>query len=557
MFVARSINHKLRLRFPRWTLSGMLRTRRDHLLATVMFTDMVGSAEVATELGNRRWRVLLDRHHVIVRRALKRHGGKEIDNAGDGFFAAFHDQADAIRCACEISDAVKELGIDIRAGLHVGQAEIVGRKLGGLAVNAGARLMSQARPGEVLVSGVMRDLVAGSGFTFEDRGSRTLKGIPGEWHVFAVSAVEGATRQSSLKPAKAAELRGSIRPPPLMKRRVGRALAVALVVAVLFIALLFTTNAGKQVLPQTLRVDANSLIRIDPATGDLKAVTPIAAPGAGQLTAVTMPREIWVGSPDNQVISRVDADENESLDPFGGFGRVRPARLFAFRRRLSGTNQGRLGIVSSGAFVWTLGNGNSISKIDSSSLEVLRTRTIAGAPDLLAKGFGRVWVLGLGEVASINTRSLAIDLRIPTGDVCSNGIAVGEGAVWVSNPCDSSVLKIDPRSGATTRIPVGGDPSDIGIGFGSVWVSDMDGTETRIDPQSGRIEDVIAIGEASDSMVSGSVPAADYMWATSPSTKSIVWIDPATNDVEGRIHLPYSPLRIVAAFGSIWVTVAT
>jgi streptogramin lyase len=522
-----------------------------------MFTDIVGSAEVATELGNRRWRVLLDRHHVIVRRALKRHGGKEIDNAGDGFFAAFHDQADAIRCACEISDAVKELGIDIRAGLHVGQAEIVGRKLGGLAVNAGARLMSQARPGEILVSGVMRDLVAGSGFTFEDRGSRTLKGIPGEWHVFAVSAVEGATRQSPLKPAEAAELRGSIRPPPLMKRRVGRALAAVLIVAVLFIALLFTTNAGKQVLPQTLRVDANSLIRIDPATGDLKAVTPIAAPGAGQLTAVSMPREIWVASPDNQVISRVDADENESLDPFGGFGRVRPARLFDFRRRISDTNQGRLGIVSSGAFVWTLGDGNSISKIESSSLEVLRTRTIAGAPDLLAKGFGRVWVLGLGEVASINPRSLAIDLRTPTGDVCSNGIAVGEGAVWVSNPCDGSVLKIDPRSGATTRIPVGGSPSDIGIGFGSVWVSDMDGTETRIDPASGRIEDVIAIGKASDSMVSASVRAAGYMWATSPSTKSIVWIDPATNDVEGRIHLPYSPLRIVAAFGSIWVTVAT
>ena len=207
----------------------MLRTRRDHLLATVMFTDIVGSAEVATELGDRRWRVLLDRHHLIVRRALRRHGGKEIDNAGDGFFASFRDQADAIRCACEISDAVKELGIDIRAGLHVGQAEIVGRKLGGLAVNAGARLMSQARPGEVLVSGVLRDLVGGSGFTFEDRGSRTLKGIPGEWHVFAVSAVEGATRQSPLEPTKAAELRSSIRPPPLLKRRVGRAWAVAVI----------------------------------------------------------------------------------------------------------------------------------------------------------------------------------------------------------------------------------------------------------------------------------------------------------------------------------------
>ncbi|MGH9198004.1 MAG: hypothetical protein ACRD1T_20005, partial [Acidimicrobiia bacterium] len=353
-----------------------------------------------------------------------------------------------------------------------------------------------------------------------------------------------------LRPARAAELRGSIRPPPLMKRRVGRALAVAIIVAVLFITLLFTTNAGTQVVP-------NSLIRIDPATGDLKAVIPIVAPGAGQLTAVSMRREIWVASPDNQIISKVDADENESLDPFGGFGRVRPARLFAFRRRVSDTNQGRLGIVSSGAFVWILGTGNTISMFDSSSLDVQRTRTIAGVPELLAKGFGRVWVLGLGEVVAINTRSLAIDLRTPTGDVCSNGIAVGEGAVWVSNTCDGSVLKIDPRSGATTRITVGRGPSDIGIGFGSVWVSNMDGTMTRIDPESGRTEGVIAIGEASDSLVNGSVPAAGYMWATSPSTKSIVWIDPATNDVEGSTYLPYSPLRIVAAFGSIWVTVGT
>jgi class 3 adenylate cyclase len=528
----------------------MLRTRRDHLLATVMFTDIVGSVEVAAELGNRRWRVLLDRHHVIVRGALKRHGGKEIDNAGDGFFASFHDQANAIRCACEISDAVKELGIDIRAGLHVGQAEIVGRKLGGLAVNAGARLMSQARPGEVLVSGVMRDLVAGSGFTFEDRGLRTLKGIPGEWHVFAVSAVDGVTRQSPLKPTKAAELRGSIRPPPLMKRRVGRALAVAIIVAVLFIALLFTTNAGMQVFP-------NSLIRIDPATGELNAVIPIATPGAGQLTAVSMRREIWVASPDNQIISKVDADENESLDPFGGFGLVQPANASVSRRRTSGTNQGRLGIVSSGAFVWILGAGNSISMIDSSSLDLRWTDTIAGAPNLLAEGFGRVWVLGLGEVVAIDTRSLDIEPGVPTGDVCSNGIAVGEGAVWVSNPCYGSITKIDPRSGATTRITVSTGPSDIGFGFGSVWVSNQDGTVTRIDPESGRTEGVIPIGQASDSLAIGSAPAAGYMWATSPSTKSIVWIDPATNDVEGRIHLPHSPLRILAAFGSIWVTVAT
>lgn len=105
----------------------MRRGRRDHLLATVLFTDIVGSSEIAADLGDRRWRLLLARHHAVVRKALKRRGGKEIDNAGDGFFAAFDDQADAIRCGCEISDAVRELGVEIRAGLHVGQSEIVGK----------------------------------------------------------------------------------------------------------------------------------------------------------------------------------------------------------------------------------------------------------------------------------------------------------------------------------------------------------------------------------------------------------------------------------------------
>jgi len=162
-----------------------MRERSGHVLATVLFTDIVNSSRLATELGDRRWRVLLTHHHDIVRKALKKHGGREVDNAGDGFFASFDDQADAIRCACEISDGVRVLGVGVRVGCHVGQAEVVGRKLGGVTVHAGARVMAEAGPGEVLVSSVMKDLVPASGFMFTDRGLHTLKGIDGEWRLFA------------------------------------------------------------------------------------------------------------------------------------------------------------------------------------------------------------------------------------------------------------------------------------------------------------------------------------------------------------------------------------
>jgi pimeloyl-ACP methyl ester carboxylesterase/class 3 adenylate cyclase len=159
----------------------------ERILATVMFTDIVGSTAKLAELGDRRWRELLTQHHATVRRHLVRYAGKEIDTAGDGFFASFDGPARAIRCASAITDAVRELGLDVRAGLHTGECEVVEGKVGGIAVHIGARVASQAGPGEVLVSSTVKDLVAGSGLTFEDRGTHELKGIPGEWRLFAVA----------------------------------------------------------------------------------------------------------------------------------------------------------------------------------------------------------------------------------------------------------------------------------------------------------------------------------------------------------------------------------
>jgi class 3 adenylate cyclase len=155
-------------------------------LATVLFTDIVGSTERAAELGDAAWKELLGQHHQLVRSELARFGGHEVDTAGDGFLATFDGPARAVRCAQAIGEAVRTLGLEIRAGVHTGEVEVEGGDVRGIAVHTGARVAALSGAGEVLVSSTVTDLVAGSGLMFEDRGMHELKGIPGEWHLFAV-----------------------------------------------------------------------------------------------------------------------------------------------------------------------------------------------------------------------------------------------------------------------------------------------------------------------------------------------------------------------------------
>jgi pimeloyl-ACP methyl ester carboxylesterase len=158
----------------------------DRMLATVLFTDIVGSTAKAIELGDRRWRDVLERHNLLVRRELLRFRGQEIDTTGDGFLATFDGPARAIRCACALVQGMHDLGLSIRAGLHTGECEVVDGTLAGIAVHTGARVAALAGADEVLVSSTVRDLVAGSGIGFADRGLHELKGIPGDWRLFAV-----------------------------------------------------------------------------------------------------------------------------------------------------------------------------------------------------------------------------------------------------------------------------------------------------------------------------------------------------------------------------------
>jgi class 3 adenylate cyclase len=160
----------------------------DRVLATVLFTDIVDSTRRAAEMGDRDWHALLDAHDAVVRSQLARFRGREVNTSGDGFLAMFDGPQRAIRCAMAIRDAVKALGIQVRAGLHTGECEVRGDDIGGIGVHIGARVSALAGPNEVLVSSTLRDLVIGSGLEFEDRGAHMLKGVPGEWHLFAVAS---------------------------------------------------------------------------------------------------------------------------------------------------------------------------------------------------------------------------------------------------------------------------------------------------------------------------------------------------------------------------------
>jgi class 3 adenylate cyclase len=171
-------------------VTGTLHTVEvDRILATVLFVDMVDSTRHLVKKGDRVWREFLERFFGVLRGEINRFRGREIDTTGDGILATFDGPARAIRCACAMNTGVRSLGIEIRAGLHSGECELAGDSVRGIAVHIGARVAAMAEPGEILVSGTVKDLVAGSGICFADRGAHALKGVPGEWRLFAASAL--------------------------------------------------------------------------------------------------------------------------------------------------------------------------------------------------------------------------------------------------------------------------------------------------------------------------------------------------------------------------------
>jgi class 3 adenylate cyclase/streptogramin lyase len=513
------------------------RSGERRFLATVLFTDIVGSTDLAVESGDRRWRELLARHHAIVRRELKRFDGKEIDTAGDGFFATFDSPASAIRCACAVSDAVRELGVEIRAGIHVGECEQMGKKVGGVAVHTAARVLAAAQPGEVLVSGTTKELVGGAGVDFEDRGTHRLKGVPGEWRLFAVDAIDRTRRSPTADPAEAERRRTAILPAPLLRRRrrplLAGVTAIALAVAV---AAFVLTRGETQIVPQP-----NTASRID--TGSHRFAQTIRV-GVDPVGVAAGEGSIWVINAGDSTISRIDP-------------RASPAV-----RATKSTQGNPTGIAAGEGSAWittgfgTVDGQSELISIDPASDDVQTATDLPSGTNAVAAGDGFVWVADTvrSELLKINPKSYVVAPdHISVGNQ-PVAIAILDGdapSVWVANELGRTVTRIDPSTGEPQSLGLSSAPTGIAAGSGSVWVTTEDNTVVRL-AVSGNTLTTVGVPAGPASVAVGT----DGVWVACSTARAIVRIDPRTNRVVQQLGVNGRPTGLATdPSGNVWVIV--
>ena len=467
-------------------------------------------------MGNTRWAELLTRHHQVVRRELRRFGGRENDTAGDGFFATFERPVDAIRCAVAAAGAVRPLGIEIRAGVSFGQLELVDGKAGGLIVNTAARVMSVAGPGEVLVPASVRDIVSGAGISFADHGSHRLKGLDEEIRLFLVTGLDGEPVPSPLETEEAAERRRKIFPVPRSRRRrvIVAGIATA-ALAAMAIAFMLATGDGP---PSRAPVSSQFLVELDPENGDeLQRIDlelprrPGEATPTGRSVAAGQ-GAVWVLAPTNPdpTLLHADPSHGDVREPIGGlrfsfsmsivsaFESVwvatddRLIRVNAatddihdvLRYQMPGGGIGRASLSVDRLHLWLARTDGLLMRIDRSG-NVTRQRKVVASADLVAAGEGGVWVVD--QLAGILTRvdpgTLEAIEDVPVSGNIGRIVAAGD-----------YVVVLDRSTGVMTRISLGdtrsvrqatvGEASDMVFGFGAIWVSHPDGTISRVNPST-------------------------------------------------------------------------
>jgi class 3 adenylate cyclase/streptogramin lyase len=479
-------------------------------IATVLMLDVVGSTHVAAQLGDARYRELSSRFNRIVRDALKRFGGKEEDNAGDGFFATFPQPDQAIRCAVTIAEEVRTLGVEVRSGIHTGQSEDQAGKTHGIAVVIGARVMSLADAGEILVTSTTKELVTGSGFGFEDFSAHELKGVPGTWQVFAVTAVNDEERARPLPAAEAAERLSTIQPPTGRSRPRRPTLVVgALACLVTIGAVAFAATRGQQ--PKEPARAAST----GPHSGAVVQVDPEREPPIVKSIPVPVPRVSVPGV-------TLPTSQHSMVVGQGGVWTVRFRDLF---------------------------------HVDPSRSEV-RTRIpleTRGPPFSanLAEGSDKIWFAydnGLIEVNPATDEQRPV-IPFSPGGYGSSDVVAGGGFVWFGTS-SGRLVRFDPAT-ARDRTRTGLDPIDaIAFGHGSVWTVDtVAGTVGRYDPETMRLVAEIDMPTDPAYLVSGDVA----VWALSLSVGTLSQIDPATNDVRYQVPVGADPSGFAVGSGAVWV----
>ncbi|MCA1572521.1 MAG: hypothetical protein LC798_19915 [Chloroflexi bacterium] len=338
----------------------------ERYLTTVLMTDIVGSTQQAAELGDRGWRDLVQLHHQVVRDSLRRHAGREIDTAGDGFFAVFDAPAAAVQCATEIVTRVKELGIEIRAGVHVGEVEQVAGKVGGLSVPIASRITGLAGPGEVLVSSTVRDLAAGAGIRFEDRGRHQLKGVPGEWQVHAVlpahdASFGEASADQELAHRRAAAVRRA-QSRAIWKRRPRLVAAGAAVLAAVLAAVGLMVWKPWQP-PALLGIEEDAIGVIDINRGEIVAsIDAGARPGAIAIGDGVA----WVVNTGSNTVVRVDLETRTVT-------------------REIDVGRSPTGIAVNGGSIWVANSGErTVTRINAATARVVDTIDVGNGPTALA-----------------------------------------------------------------------------------------------------------------------------------------------------------------------------
>ena len=496
----------------------MLRSSRPRrVLSTVLFTDIVGSTALAEELGDARWRGLLADHHRVVRRLLRRHRGREVDTAGDGFFATFAQPADAIACALEAADAVGALGIQVRAGIHTGEVEPMGAKVGGIAVHLGARILGIADPGQIVVSSTVRDLVSGAGFSFVDLGSRSLKGMAEGWHLWAV-----------VRPAQVDEERDTAprsRVATILRRWGLRAAGLVAMAAVSAAAAFVVFRAG-----DTPSVGANQLraVRPDGSLGDGHAV------GRGPATVTVAGDALWVVNTFGGTVSRIDRIDGQ--DAVVGVGVPTDLAVAA-------------------DLIWVLDPyASTVSIVSPADGRLLQSLDVHGRA--IDATDAAVWVADdLQDVVhriDPRTRSVQSTIALPAGSGPS-AIAATTDAVWVVNLLSGTLSRIDPVTNAVTveAVALTSWPTAVAAGPDAVWVaSEFDDVVIGLDPASNR---VIRQAPSCDGPVDLAIAGADVVVACSGDRA--MWRIPAEGAEPIVTQIDGVPAGLVVDGDEVWVTI--
>jgi streptogramin lyase len=453
-------------------------------------------------MGNARWAELIARHNRILRRSIKRFGGSEIDTAGDGFFVTFERPGDAIRCAVAAVEAVRELGIEIRAAVAFGELEAADRKPGGLVVNMAARIVGVAGPGEVLVPAAIRDILPGAGVSFEDRGLHRLRGLEGEVRLSKVAQVDGSAPSPPLEADEAARRRIEIF--PAERRSRGRLVAIAAAVALMLVVVTLALS-GREVPepPPSTGPLRNAIVRIDPFTGEVVQTIslarsasafislqhPLAAGAGGVWLLIQRDTLLHVDPKRSEVendrikVQRVATDVQAQEDVVwvagpGNVARINPAtdEVSPFLNAFNVT-----GFAVSDA-VW-VGQGDGYLIRAEPYLQARDGADTGVSIDWLAASRTAGWIGDVlaGAVYRVDPRSLRLSDPIPIeGRI--DGLAADDAAAWVLDSFVGAVRRIPDHAELPDRSArVGEDPTDMAIGLGWLWVADGGGSLYRVD----------------------------------------------------------------------------